>query len=211
VTQLDLESQFNLHWKEGAYQSSIFPFGEPLLIGTVGLSGKQDLLMEPATNFVLPQLARFELTNVDVAALTDIGWSVLSGPDLDVDENGVVDVQDVNLACAAGLELSPYYARLQSLPGDLDFDGRVAFPDFLRLSTNFGMTGHYADGDFSCDGMVAFADFLILSSNFGRSHDITASVVPEPAQNLLLWLVVSGQGLRRRRGSRATRSRLIRA
>ena len=33
--------------------------------------------MEPIANFEYPALTRFEVTNVDVAALSDMGWSVI--------------------------------------------------------------------------------------------------------------------------------------
>ena len=85
------------------------------------------------------------------------------------------------------------------LPGDLDGDGAVGFPDFLLLSANFGSTEGttYEGGDIDCNGEVAFADFLVLSSNFGTSA--AASSVPEPSGFLLLLLGVVPFLRRRRR------------
>ena len=82
-------SSQDYHWRDGEYQSKIFPFGMPLYFGTEGAGNLQDLLMEPVFN-VGGNVTRFEITNVDVAALKDIGWSVISedpprGPDLDLE------------------------------------------------------------------------------------------------------------------------------
>ena len=59
---------------------------------------------------------------------------------------------------------------MNTLPGDLDGDGTVAFEDFLALAANFGTdVDEYASGDVNCDGTVAFDDFLALAENFGQS------------------------------------------
>ncbi len=81
-----VKSSEDYHWRDGEYQSKIFPLGTPLYFGTVGAGNLQDLLMEPVFN-VGEDVTRLEITNVDAAALTDIGWSVISedpprGPDL---------------------------------------------------------------------------------------------------------------------------------
>ena len=82
-------SSQDYHWRDGEYHSKIFPLGMPLYFGTVGAGNLQDLLMEPVFN-VGGDVTRFEITNVDAAALKDIGWSVISedpprGPDLDLE------------------------------------------------------------------------------------------------------------------------------
>jgi hypothetical protein len=64
------------HWMDNTFDSKIFPFGSPNLGGTVGRNELQDLLMEPGLSFGGP--ARFEITNVDAAALRDIGWSTIT-------------------------------------------------------------------------------------------------------------------------------------
>jgi hypothetical protein len=66
------------HWVDGSYDSVVFPAGNPNYVGTVGGGNLQDLLMEPVANFSYPSLRRFEVTNVDVAAASDMGWSVIS-------------------------------------------------------------------------------------------------------------------------------------
>ncbi len=76
-TTLNLVSALNPHWADGAYDSNIFALGNPNVVGTVGLGVLQDLLMEPTANFVFPTIRRFELTNADVAALEDLGWTVV--------------------------------------------------------------------------------------------------------------------------------------
>jgi hypothetical protein len=82
-------SSQDYHWRDGEYHSKIFPLGTPLYFGTVGAGNLQDLLMEPVFN-VGENVKRLEITNVDAAALKDIGWSVISedpprGPDLDLE------------------------------------------------------------------------------------------------------------------------------
>jgi hypothetical protein len=69
----------NLHWQDNTYDSFIFADGNPNLAGTVGLTAPQDLLMEPIAD-TTATIKRFELTNVDVGALEDIGWSVVPEP-----------------------------------------------------------------------------------------------------------------------------------
>ena len=79
IPGFELVSSEDLHWKDSVYQSVIFPAGNPNYVGTVGAGNLQDLIMEPIANFIFPSLRRFELTNVDVASLKDIGWSVIDG------------------------------------------------------------------------------------------------------------------------------------
>jgi hypothetical protein len=73
-------SDSNPHWQDGAYDAFIFALGAPNYVGTVGPLTRQDLLMEPTANFGNPLPQRFELTNVDVAALRDLSWSVIPEP-----------------------------------------------------------------------------------------------------------------------------------
>ncbi len=76
---LSLAGAINENWMEGAYDSFVFRDGNPNTMGTVPNDTMQDLLMEPLSNFGGSQ-NRLELTNVDVAALEDIGWSVIPEP-----------------------------------------------------------------------------------------------------------------------------------
>lgn len=71
-------SRFDFHWKDGQVPSRIFQPGLPNDLGTVGPKDFQEALMSStaAINGLFPRL---ELTNVDVAALEDLGWKVISG------------------------------------------------------------------------------------------------------------------------------------
>lgn len=74
--QIENASSQDYHWKSNFYTSRIFPFGVPLLFGTVGANEFQALLMEPAFA-VVGGPSRLEITNVDLAALRDLGWSTI--------------------------------------------------------------------------------------------------------------------------------------
>ncbi|MGI9239234.1 MAG: hypothetical protein ACR2RV_00445, partial [Verrucomicrobiales bacterium] len=63
------------HWRGDLYESKIFPAGSPNYTGTVGAGALQPLLMGPR----IPNGTRMEVTRVEVGALQDIGWSVISG------------------------------------------------------------------------------------------------------------------------------------
>lgn len=196
---LATESSNNLHWSDGNYQSYIFPLGSPNRVGTVG-DGLQDLLLEPIANFS-STTRRFELTNVDAAALVDVGWSILAdaGDPLDLDGNGELNGNDIDLACAAGSSLEPYFAELDTLAADFDLDGTVGFSDFLVLSANFGKSAAHSGGDVTCDGQVGFDDFLLLSGSFGSSTGLIQSI-PEPNSLGLAfcstWLLLAMRRLR---------------
>lgn len=75
---------------------------------------------------------------------------------------------------------------VNSLLGDLDGNGEVAFADFLKLADNFGQQDiGYSGGDVNCDGTVAFDDFLTLAENFGKTAG-AVTAVPEPSSVLLI-------------------------
>ncbi len=97
----------------------------------------------------------------------------------------VLDGHD--LACVGTTEArDAVLAALNTLPGDLDGDGEVAFGDFLTLSSNFNTDSPaYTDGNIDLTGPIDFADFLVLSSNFGKSAAGVAAAVPEPNSGLL--------------------------
>ena len=65
----------------------------------------------------------------------------------------------------------------ETLVGDIDGNGTVAFADFLILSSQFGQDVDPAGSgaDIDGNGNVGFSDFLLLSQNFG------ASLPAEPA------------------------------
>lgn len=62
------------HWKADLYKAIVFPHGSPNYAGTGGPGILQSLLMEPR----IPNGVRLEVTNIEVGALRDVGWSVIS-------------------------------------------------------------------------------------------------------------------------------------
>ena len=65
---------------------------------------------------------------------------------------------------------------VQTSHGDVDLDGRVAFNDFLFLSSNYErQVTSRADGDLNGDGLVDFTDFLLLSADFGEGNPHSGS------------------------------------
>jgi hypothetical protein len=79
VTSLDLVGAGGNHFADQTYDSFVFSEGSPETVGVVPNFVLQDLLMEPIADFG-GQQNRFELTNVDVAALRDLGWATLTKP-----------------------------------------------------------------------------------------------------------------------------------
>lgn len=138
----------------------------------------------------------------DTVRIPDASFTaIVAGPAGDCDESGALDVGD--LSCVSTIaDRDAVLGALNALPGDLDGDGNVAFPDFLVLSANFGNeTGSYADGNVDLAGGIAFSDFLALSDNFGKTA-AAASSVPEPSGILLLtFAMASVFGLRKRRAN----------
>jgi hypothetical protein len=89
-----------------------------------------------------------------------------------------------------------------ALRGDLDFDGCVNRPDFLRLRAGFGrgnMTR--ADGDLDGDGDVDAFDYIALKRSVGQGQGHgpggAAAPIPEPAT--LALVAAGGLALLRRR------------
>jgi hypothetical protein len=121
------------HWQDGAYDSYIFHNGNPNYVGTVGPGVKQDLMMEPTAHFTVP-IRRFELTNVDVAALRDIGWSTIPQIDApspipgDYNNDGEVDVADYVVFRKAGLTTGTYTIWRQNF-GESNGAGGNAVPE----------------------------------------------------------------------------------
>ena len=98
--------------------------------------------------------------------------TVLNGDDLSC--IGDIDARDAVLGA------------LNTLPGDLNGNGDVAFADFLVLSGNFGKDlPAYTDGNIDLAGSIDFADFLALSGNFGKSGAGALASVPEPGGGLI--------------------------
>ena len=171
---------------------------------TTGVQGTGDPFPNPATAnhfaFDGPVLS----LNVDIVAglLGDFdGDSALAARDVDLLSAAIreasadqafdqaLDLTNDGLLTTADRE--EWLSLSGTLLGDADFNGEVAFPDFLALSQNFGQAGGWAQGDFDGSGDVTFPDFLSLSQNFGQVAAMTASV-PEPSgMPLGLILVVA--------------------
>jgi len=87
VSSLGLASGSDFHFEDNgpadgtpdANQSIIFDLGDPEYDGTVGEGNLQDLILEPTLDFT-NTINRFELTNVDIGALQDVGWTVIPEP-----------------------------------------------------------------------------------------------------------------------------------
>ena len=97
------------------------------------------------------------------------------GPDIDRNQDGIVNLDDAVILCRLDHQPEAYdILEAANLPlGDMDGDGLVGFADFLTLSGNFGRgQDHgegrmlYTDGDIDCNGFVNFDDFLTFSREF---------------------------------------------
>jgi hypothetical protein len=93
-----------------------------------------------------------------------------------------------------------------AIPGDSDGDGRVGFPDFVRLADNFGTAGDWTRGDFDGDGLIQFPDFVQLADQFGNvsAQGRGPVSIPEP-RGAVEWMAVALAALwsRKRRASTA--------
>jgi hypothetical protein len=69
--------RFDFHWKDGEINSKIFPLGKPNYQSTVGKDQFQEVLMSATVQFT-GMARRRELTNVDLGAIKDLGWSVIT-------------------------------------------------------------------------------------------------------------------------------------
>ena len=169
--------------------SKVFDEGTQIPIGSIFTPGNPSDL-----SFQYSTLAGVQFGTVEYVA----GGGVPG----DCNGDGVLDAAD--LACVSTMEdRDAVLAALNTLPGDLDGNGDVAFPDFLTLSANFGMDlASYTAGNIDLTGGVAFPDFLTLSANFGQTPaaGATAASVPEPTAGMLfgLSLLVCLHGRRRR-------------
>ena len=114
----------------------------------------------------------------------------VSVPSGDCNADGVVNAAD--LSCVSSIEgRDVVLDALNTLPGDLDGNGEVAFADFVVLSQNFGLDlPSYADGNIDLKNGVAFEDFQVLADNFAKTSSHVAAV-PEPSVLSLLCLCLS--------------------
>ena len=91
IDSLELQGPQKKYFARGFYTSKIFSGGNPNYVGTVGPDTQQPLLFQarptappPSSpellNFIpgIIHGERFEITNLDVAAIKDIGWSLIT-------------------------------------------------------------------------------------------------------------------------------------
>ena len=133
----------------------------------------------------------------DLVDIDDLGLAIVAG------ENQVkFDLTDDMLVTAADLDAFLANDEVQRVNGDGDFNGTVAFADFLTLAASFGSEAGvtWSKGDFAVNGKVEFPDFLVLANNFGRSFgDVAAASVPEPSGLALILIASLACGLIRRK------------
>ena len=92
--------------------------------------------------------------------------------ELDLDQDGTVEVQDANIFISFLLVTSN--GEVGTFPGDLNCDGRVdVLGDAFALIGSLGTTtSSYADGDINFDGSVdVLGDAFILIGNLGSSNE----------------------------------------
>lgn len=160
----------------GGFEEDFFAAG----VGAVYDSGGRRL------NGMMDELYVFNRALTAEEVLTLATPPVMSLPG-DCNGDGVVNAMD--LSCVATVEdRDVVLGALNTVAGDLDGNGDVAFPDFLILSANFGGEGlSYAEGNIDLVDTVGFPDFLVLSANFGNTAGSLSSV-PEPSGAGLLLL-----------------------
>jgi len=145
----------------------------------------------------------------------------------DVNEDGIVDLNDLDPLCAAiasasrrfnpdfeidgngeisFADVDVFLREYEINAGDTNIDDVTDFSDFLRLSHAFGTEGTWSSGDFDCNGRVEFSDFLQLSSNFELVAPQRIHVVPEPANSRILGAFLAFCHLVRCVKQRTTRS-----
>ena len=164
--------------------------------------GLSDLLDTDSLDNILVGPALFDLYADEFNAFDAVDGNtvtvILEG---DCNKDGLFSASD--LACVKTISSRDVVlTALNTLPGDVDGDGDVAFNDFLVLSANFGQdVASYAGGNIDLQEGIGFADFLILSNNFDKTpSDIAA--VPEPNAFFLVWLGLLGiVSFRRRDGN----------
>lgn len=212
VLELELASDRDPHLKNDEYRSFIFPGGSPNLVGTVGLNELQDLIMDPLLDFDATH-RRYELTNVDVATLRDIGWETVdpdAGASCDLDTDSDCDVADLDqiisqiaagtssiidrdqwLASAA--EQNGFAEPFQV--GDANLDGKVDAID-LNVVGQFWTqdTGLWSQGDFTGNGITDAEDLNPLGINWlseiSQQASTLSSASPVPEPNSLTILAI---------------------
>ena len=124
--------------------------------------------------------------SADVTAFCDEFKLQEPGDVADVDDNGVVDLDD----------LDALLTELGTVRGDINltegaFDQLVDILDFGVLAGGFGQSDPTCfDGDLNKDGRVDILDFGIQAGRFGSPSSGTAAATPEPSSLAILVLGV---------------------
>ena len=164
-------------------------------------------IVSPGVTF--EQLDTFLTTRTYVAALgSGPSKSLQIVNNWDLSGDGIVDIQDVDMACDTGFDIQGVLATANLLGADADGDGEVQFSDFVILAEHFGnQDTMFSTGDFDCDNETQFSDFVMLNDVFGQRSVPAAAVVPEPSAPALFVVGILLLGLARRRdcGSRSAR------
>lgn len=140
----------------------------------------------------------------DINALIEEIAAGTNGASFDMNGDGTVTVADRDtwLVTAGENQL----ASMNAYPlGDLDLDGTVNSTDLGLLLNNFGAEGGvgYCGGDLDGDLTVNSTDLGLVLNNFGNSAaSASVAVVPEPS-GLMVWLVMVGLVVGRRRFSQS--------
>ena len=153
ITGLDLQGPAERYFNRGAYSSKIFSAGDPNYVDTVGPGVPQPLLFQarrtsepgvPPAEFVpgIIHGERYEVTNIDVGAIRDLGWSAISpAPENDVafvnlDRSSATGIVTLTFPSEVGAE----YTVQTSLDMDTWFN---VFP----VLQSEGTTTDWSDGE----------------------------------------------------------------
>jgi hypothetical protein len=140
------------HWAEGT-QSETYLTSMP-----------QEALLDPTAN---PGV-RKQLTKLDAAALTDLGWEVAAAPDPPM------------------------------LAGDYNGDQRVTAADYIVWRNSMGDTGPNLPADGNGNNQIDQGDYTVWRNHFGETLGSGSSAaVPEPGCAVLLMVLVIGALVRR--------------
>jgi ELWxxDGT repeat protein len=115
-------------------------------------------------------------------------WSLdLSTPSDDRNQDGLIDVRDLDAICAAVSggaatrdEIEGFWSRQNTGPGDANFDHLFNSSDlvsvFQRGKYESGSPATWSDGDWNCDGLFGSGD-LVAAFQRGWYEAVPANVV----------------------------------
>src|SRR3989344_361630 len=88
------------------------------------------------------------------------------------------EINGIMTPCEERLLLDGIVYQPVLIPGDVNGNNQVDFPDFLALARNFNKKGELLPGDINYDDWVNFADFLTLAKNYGRVRQLPGLTKP---------------------------------